>query len=403
MAAWRLTQRPRRWQAEALTEWQDHDRRGIARVVTGAGKTMFAELCALDFLGAHPEGRIVIIVPTLALLDQWYIDLQEDLGVAPEEIATYSGEGRAERPGKVNLLVLNTARTEAPKLSSGAPTLLVADECHRAASPENAKGLAGIHTATLGLSATPKRDYDEGLTEVLEPSLGQIFFSYDYARARRDGVISEFDLVNVGVALLPAEQARYDALTAQVGRALRAYREGSGTEERLQVALRRRAMVSTRAAMRAPVAAWLADQHRGRRTVIFHEEIASAEQIHRLLVESAHNATLYHSKIAPAFRRDNLRLFRQGVFQILVSCRALDEGVNVPETEVGIIASSTASTRQRIQRLGRVLRPAPGKSSATIYTLFATEIERQRLADEAESLEAASSIRWQQAEVPGRG
>lgn len=403
MPGWRLAQHPRRWQTEALSEWQAHNRQGIARVVTGAGKTIFAELCMLDFLEAEPDGRIVVVVPTLALLDQWHIDLQEDLGVAAEEIATYSGEGRADEPATINLLVLNTARTEALRLSKGTPTLLVVDECHRAASPENAKALVGAHAATLGLSATPKRDYDEGLDEILVPALGEIFFGYDYDRARREGVITEFDLVNVGVSLLPAEQAQYDALSIKVARAVRAFREGSGTEEHLQVALRRRAAVSTRAAMRAPVAAWLADQHRGRRTVIFHEEIASAEQIYRLLSQNGHNATLYHSKIGAAFRRDNLRLFRQGVFQILVSCRALDEGVNVPETEVGIIASSTASTRQRIQRLGRVLRPAPGKSSATVYTLFATEIERKRLAEEAESLEAASSIRWQEAEVPAHG
>ena len=399
MAAWRLAHRPRRWQKDALAEWQAKDRRGIARVVTGAGKTIFAELCILDFLVAEPSGHIVIVVPTLALLDQWYIDLQEDLGVAAEEIATYSGEGRAAEPAKVNLLVMNTARTEAPKLTRAAPTFLIVDECHRAASPENAKALAGQPPATLGLSATPERDYDEGLTEVLEPALGAIFFEYDYDQAHRDGVITEFVLVNVATPLLPAEQDRYNALSNRVGAAVRALKSGRGDEARLKIALRRRAAISARAAKRIPVAAWIAEQHRGRRTVIFHEEIAAAEQIHRLLAQHDHNVTLYHSKIAPHVRRDNLRLFRRGAFQVLVSCRALDEGVNVPETEIGIIASSTASSRQRIQRLGRVLRPAPGKEHATVYTLYATEIEERRLREEAERLESASAVRWQKAQV----
>lgn len=399
MPAWRLAQRPRRWQTEALGEWQSHDRRGIARVVTGAGKTIFAELCMLDFVEEEPAGRIVVVVPTLALLDQWLIDLQEDLGVPADQIATYSGEGRPEQPAAINLLVLNTARDEAPKLATGAATLLIVDECHRAASPENAKALVGDHRATLGLSATPERDYDEGLTEILNPSLGAIFYDYDYGRARRDGVITEYVLVNVAVPLLPAEQARYDALSKKVGAAVRALKSGDGDENRLKIALRRRAAVSARAAKRVPVAAWIAEQHRGRRTVIFHEEIASAERIYRLLIERGHNATIYHSKIPPHVRRDNLRLFRRGAFQVLVSCRALDEGVNVPETEVGIIASSTASSRQRIQRLGRVLRPARGKSHATVYTLYATGIEERRLRDEADRLESASEVRWQKARV----
>jgi superfamily II DNA or RNA helicase len=68
--------------------------------------------------------------------------------------------------------------------------------------------------------------------------------------------------------------------------------------------------------------------------------------------------------------------------------------MNVPETTVAVIASSTASQRQRIQRLGRVLRPAKGKTKALIYTIFATEQERQRLANEAARLEGVAEVIW---------
>jgi superfamily II DNA or RNA helicase len=127
---------------------------------------------------------------------------------------------------------------------------------------------------------------------------------------------------------------------------------------------------------------------------IFHERISSAVSLYTILKKRNHSACLYHSKIAPNFRRDNLRLFRQGVFDVLISCRALDEGMNVPETTVAVIASSTASQRQRIQRLGRVLRPAKGKDKALIYTLFATEYEKKRLALEEEKLEGVATILW---------
>lgn len=148
-----------------------------------------------------------------------------------------------------------------------------------------------------------------------------------------------------------------------------------------------------------PVTVSIADAHRGTRLVVFHEAIAEAEEIASLLRDRNHSVTLYHSRIAAPMRRDNLRLFREGRFDVLVSCRALDEGVNVPETEVGVIASSTASTRQRIQRLGRVLRPAPGKRSATVYTLYATDVEQERLAAEAERLTGTAEINWKRASV----
>ena len=68
--------------------------------------------------------------------------------------------------------------------------------------------------------------------------------------------------------------------------------------------------------------------------------------------------------------------------------------MNVPETAVAVIASSTASQRQRIQRLGRVLRPSRGKDKAVIYTLFATEQEQKRLTTEAARLEGVASVFW---------
>ncbi|CAA9382998.1 MAG: hypothetical protein AVDCRST_MAG93-9300, partial [uncultured Chloroflexia bacterium] len=162
-----------------------------------------------------------------------------------------------------------------------------------------------------------------------------------------------------------------------------------------------RAAVSASATMRVPVAAKLAEVHRGQRTLIFHERIDKAELLLDVLSKRGHRVTAYHSGIAPIVRRDNLRLYRRGMFDVLISCRALDEGMNVPETVVSIIASSTASVRQRIQRLGRVLRPAPGKSSATVYTVYATDQEERRLLSEAESLDEVTQVRWVQGSSGG--
>jgi superfamily II DNA or RNA helicase len=79
-----------------------------------------------------------------------------------------------------------------------------------------------------------------------------------------------------------------------------------------------------------------------------------------------------------------------------VCCRALDEGINVPETAIAILASSTASIRQRVQRLGRVLRPAHGKEFADIYTIYASDTEESRLTAEAENLGEICKVTWSQ-------
>lgn len=394
-----LARTPRAWQVKALAQWKASRRRGIVRVVTGGGKTLFALQCSLDTLTEHPALRVGIIVPSVALLDQWYVDLQEELGAAPGEIHVVRRGTSPPDTARFYLVVLNTARIHGVGLPVGAPRMLIVDECHRAGAEQSQRALKGSFVATLGLSATPEREYDEALQEVLVPRLGPIVFDYGYVEAATDGVIATFGLINVEVPLTADEAARYGKLTRDIAKAWQAFKAGKLEEERLKTLLRRRALLAAKARRRVPVAVSLADSNRGTRLVIFHEGIAEAEEIAALLRERNHNVTLYHSKIAAPMRRDNLRLFRRGRFQILVSCRALDEGVNVPETEIGIIASSTASTRQRIQRLGRVLRPSPGKDSATVYTLFASRLEEERLRGEADRLVGTADVRWQRARI----
>ena len=355
---------------------------------------MFAEACMLEVRKRFPDITFIILVPTTSLLDQWYVSLQEDLHVAQQEIGCYSAQEKPSKAMRVNLMVINTARQVAPSLSHGLNTFLIVDECHRAGSPVNALALRGKHLATLGISATPERQYDIGYEEHIAPVLGGIIYRYDYEQAFQDGIICPFELKNVHVDLLSHEKKEYARITKRLADLIKELEHGQPVRQAVERLLQKRARSVANAAMRIPVAAKIAETNRGKRTIIFHESIRAANQIHDILSSRKHSVTLYHSKLSPVLRRDNLRLFRRGLFEVLVTCRALDEGTNVPETSLSIIASSTASTRQRIQRLGRVLRPAEGKKFATIYTLYATESERTRLKAEEERLREIVSTEW---------
>lgn len=390
---WTSKVAPRGWQVEALHLWT-RDLRGVVRVVTGGGKTIFAELCISAFRERYPAGGVIIIVPTTALLDQWVVSLTEDLRVPSSDIACYGANEKPAQAGVVNVLVINTARTIAPKLAAERPCLLIVDECHRAGSAKNALALRGSYAAALGLSATPERDYDQGFTEMVRPVLGPIIFDYNYVDAARDGIISPFALHNVRVAMLTDEQDAFDKLTRRIAQERAKVAKGRGSEEHLARLLQKRGGLLASVTMRIPVAVKLAEQHLGQRTIIFHERVAAANTLKSILAARHRSVTIYHAGIAPAIRRDNLRLYRRGVYDILICCRALDEGINVPETAVAIIASSTASIRQRVQRLGRVLRPAPGKNFADIYTIYASNVEEDRLRKEEESLGDITDVSW---------
>lgn len=91
---------------------------------------------------------------------------------------------------------------------------------------------------------------------------------------------------------------------------------------------------------------------------------------------------MYHSQMDENARINALRYFEYGESRVLVSCKALDEGFNVPETDVGIIVSTTNSDRQRIQRIGRTLRKKCLGESRLYYLYIENSVEEMSLLHE---------------------
>lgn len=393
IANWRLTVSPREWQAAALKKWQKNFK-GIASIVTGGGKTLFAFLCILKFIEKYPAKSIIIIVPTLTLLDQWYLSLIEELNVEPSAIACFSSQESSKVLKKINIFSINKARNYLPKLKNQEDFFLIVDECHRAGSQVNSNAIVGNYVATLGLSATPSRQYDDGFLRYIQPALGDIIYNYDYNEALKDNVISAFELRNIKIPFLKHEEASYLKISKKLKYLLKRFEDDKSLGTTIKNCLIQRSKISASALMRVPVTVKISQQHSNERVIVFHESIDAANEIFELLAKKKYPVSLYHSKISPVLRRNNLQLYKKGVYNILITCKALDEGMNVPETTIAIIASSTSSLRQRVQRLGRVLRPSPGKQKATIYTLYITDQEQNRLSDEYKKFEDDIAVTW---------
>ena len=377
----------RQWQVEALKEWEAAGQRGIVEVVTGGGKTRFALACMSDWLKEN-DGAVVVLVPTTALQDQWFVNLIDDLGVPEHDVALWPDNKDKSR--RFHIMVVNTARNRIGEISDDhAKVLLVADECHRYASPENARALKIRSSASLGLTATADREFDDGLERNLIPNLGPIIYRYGLDQARADRVVSEFQLFNARVPFGPAEAEEYERASKSLARAMT-----EGDEDRIKRIAMRRASIAKNAVARVSGTVAIAERLRGRKMIVFHEDIARADLIAQILRQRGHRVVTYHSKISKDFRRDNLRMFRRGMADVLVCCRALDEGIDIPEADCAILSASTSSHRQRVQRLGRVLRTHEGKEMASIYTIFVTDQERDRLALESEQISDSHSTKW---------
>lgn len=380
--------RLREWQTRALEKWRDLGRKGIVSVVTGGGKTVFALACIEE----SQADTALVVVPTLALLDQWWAESASFLGLALDDIHIVKGNGRM-RKGTLNITVLNTAARLVDE-ERVVPSLLVVDECHKAASPTFRKALNAPKLGSLGLSATPERPYDDGLAAILEPSLGPLFYSYTYADALKDKVIVPFKLHNVVFDLEADRREEYEKISRKIARAIAV--EGVDSDRAIALMLQRARIVNL-SPERVRVSLRIVAAHRHSKIIIFHEDIDACEIIQEVLLAHNIQCGIYHSKMPIRARAEALRGYRAGDTRVLITCRALDEGFNVPEAEIAIIAASTATRRQRIQRLGRVLRPSKDKEFAAIYSLAATGPEIQRLRTEERELEGVARVSWSKA------
>src|SRR5215213_1340046 len=114
----------RDWQKLALGRWANAGHRGIVSVVTGGGKTVFALACMRELRAE----TVLVVVPTIALLDQWWEEVCSFFGLELDEVHILSARRRIRR-GTINIAVLNTAAKLT--MSEGTPPVfLVVDECH---------------------------------------------------------------------------------------------------------------------------------------------------------------------------------------------------------------------------------------------------------------------------------
>ncbi|MGB5064137.1 MAG: helicase-related protein, partial [Candidatus Competibacter sp.] len=115
--------------------------------------------------------------------------------------------------------------------------------------------------------------------------------------------------------------------------------------------------------------------HPGAKTVIFTEDNATAYEVsQRFLIPCLTHQT------AVKERQAILDHFKSSVFTAIVTSNVLNEGVDVPDASIGVILSGSASVREFVQRLGRILRRGDGKR-AVLYEVIARETREERVAD----------------------
>ncbi|MFP4645182.1 MAG: DEAD/DEAH box helicase [Candidatus Woesearchaeota archaeon] len=360
------------WQEDALDSLRDHDYNGVIKVASGKGKTILSLAVLEELFRDYPGTRALVVVPTIHLMYHWDKEIKRFL---PDVSTSYYYGAKKDLSGQVVLSVINSAAVAGFKPDSFRIKIL--DEIHHYGAELHA-GIFSVQTLhTIGLSATPERE-DEG-DLAIRFGAGGIVYSLD----NLDELRERFSLCTVRIPLTGAEYGRYNDLRGEYRRMLAItgmnpgqveYKARRGSKYALRVLKlwSQMAWIRHHATYKLPAVKRLVKAESDQKIIIFSESIEFAENVGRVL-----DAIVVHSKMAKSEVKRRLEEFRAKDRAVLVAPRMIDEGYDVPDATIAIIASFRRSARQMIQRDGRILRT---KDYVRRYTLVIEGVEEEKFA-----------------------
>lgn len=371
------TRTPFPHQQEALTTWWNAGGRGVVVLPTGTGKT-FVALLAI----AHVGRPTLVITPTIPLMNQWYGELTHAFGLAsagsaanakPQAAVGLLGGGYYDfQPLTVTTYDSAYIHLERWGNKFG---LIVFDECHHLPSASYQFAAVGaIAPYRLGLTATPERA--DGRDSLYAELIGPIVYRREIKQLAGD-FLAEYRVVRIGVELTAEERERYQKARTIYRDFVQSRGISMGSPQGWQrfiqetcrhpngrlafQAYREQKRLSLAAPAKIELLNDLLHRHALDRAIIFTYDNASVYQIaRRFLVPAITHQTKTKE------RQQILQRFHSGEYNVVVTSQVLNEGVDVPAANVGIILSGTGSVREHVQRLGRLLRKL-GDKQALLY------------------------------------
>ncbi|MFW6002259.1 MAG: DEAD/DEAH box helicase family protein, partial [archaeon] len=394
---------PRDYQAKAYENWVENGKKGIFAMATGTGKTITSLNCLLEEYKNTESYQAVVLVPTNDLLIQWtqeinkfnFVDNIIKVGLDNNWkkklsrlttainfganksfiiIVTYDSFYRATFKNFINYL---------PK-----ETVLIADETHNIARPTIKPLLPKIEIEKrIGLSATPKRIYDdEGTAEINKFFHDEKPYAYEYSmeKAIINGVLSQYEYYPHIVSLTSSELEEYKEITKKLIQFFDPKTKQFKKSDVVTSLLMKRKRIIHKAENKLPTFRHIIKEETKKNKKLEYTFVYVPEGLnknnneeHRIIAD--YNQAIMdistETRIA-AFtgKTDNreqiLNDFESGKIGVLSAMKCLDEGVDVPRTELAIFCSSTANPKQFIQRRGRILRNHDDKKFARIHDLI---------------------------------
>jgi superfamily II DNA or RNA helicase len=388
---------PRPYQQEAISYWVENGWSGLLSMATGTGKTLTA-LFALATLAKHKPNvmHVLILVPTNALVTQWTSEISplydgflvtslEPTDTWKKRISSRAILNYGSPQPSVFIFTYDSYVINAEYILSRldqANTVLVADEVHNFGSALRRKNLPVGIKHRLGLSATPVRQYDEEGTQVLFEFFSPSSDPYEVTigDAIRFGALVPYYYYPIIVRLSDLESEQYEALTKRIRKFLGAesLKSDAKMKDNLSKLLKQRHRILERAegkeeALEEVLNRYIREHGALKGAIVFAPDGSRDGELYsdiyvRLLSQRSGVRVASYVSGSSASLLDGLAY---GDIDVIVAKKMLDEGVNIPSIRNAFFVASSTSTREFVQRRGRVLRKSPGKTSASIFDFVA--------------------------------
>ena len=405
----------RDYQQEAINAWSDNDCHGIVAMATGSGKTLVAlrgvkELVPFDVV-------TVIAVPSENLVGQWLEVLQVEFPNA-QVVLAYSGNQNwrtdldnllkyamgLKRDGdettQARAFIISVLRTASgidfqgmiSRRNMASRTCLIVDEVHMAGAPE-ARHIFDFDTKwRLGLSATPERDWDPEGTKIIMDFFGGIVYEFPFELALSKGILSPYNYFVKPIELTPVEMKEFKEITERIGRKLSqavkmfprlagrdvkqvlieigSISEAQPMARELQTLIIKRVQILKDASKKAEALKTIFETQDLKKCIVYCNDIDHVSESLDILHSLNVNAREYDSEMTRDERHMILDGFSKGDFSCIVAVRCLDQGVDIPDADSAVLVASSRSTREFIQRRGRLLRKHKSKSFSSIFDIL---------------------------------
>jgi len=360
----------RDYQLEAIENWC-LEKMGSIVLPTGAGKTIIG-LKIIEIVNSPT----LIIVPTLDLIKQWTKILSRNFDI---EIGNIGGGIENIQP--ITVSTYDSAYIKAAWIGNKF-LLIVFDEVHHLPAPSY-RLIAETFVAPyrLGLTATIERE--DHLEQDFPYLIGKSTFQITAKELAENKYLANYIIERKKTFMSSEEYLKYKESMTIYYTCLKKI----GLNMNSNNAFKRLIMMSTNNTMarRALVA-------RNNAIDIALNSRSKINEIRKILGENKdiktiiftqHNKLVYEisndflipfitHKSSKEEREDVLTGFKDGRYKAIVTSKVLDEGIDVPDAQLGILVSGTGSSREFIQRLGRLLRPKNDNNEARLIEIISS-------------------------------